>query len=361
MKPREAWGCIPVLQVGSEELTENKDKAQAFLEALCPAMSTPDPSPPAASETEFPWHPITELEIGRSLKTAKGTTAPGEDNLPMLIWKKTWGHLKSFIVSIFTACVELGHRFPLAEVLKTMDVNRLNELETIDPHPLPPWRPDAFAKIELEHDRETARERADSARNTSDIVVYSEVSGREGHLGAAIAAPNDNDEVTESQQVHVRSMERWSVHVAVLIGIFYAVSVVFRLAHQRSIVENHMHATATILCDSRSALEATQNVRNRSGQRIILAILQAATEVQAGHISLRLQWMPGHCGNVGNEAADRLAKAAAQWEQGWKSSTKGAHLRKVDGALPARYTRKLYGNLPRNRAYLPTQLRTSHS
>jgi len=109
MKPREAWGCTPALRVGSEELTENKDKAQAFLEAFFPAMNTPDPSPPAAPETELPWHPITELEIERSLKTAKGTTAPGEDNLPMLIWKKTWGHLKSVIVSIFTACVELGH------------------------------------------------------------------------------------------------------------------------------------------------------------------------------------------------------------------------------------------------------------
>lgn len=34
---------------------------------------------------------------------------------------------------------------------------------------------------------------------------------------------------------------------------------------------------------------------------------------------------------------------------------------KVDGGLPARYTRKLYGNLPRNRAYLLMQLRTGHN
>jgi len=88
----------------------------------------------------------------------------------------------------------------------------------------------------------------------------------------------------------------------------------------------------------------------------------------------------------GNDAADRLAKEAAQpgkshpfrpllsrenafvrgdiyaqWGREWKSSTKGAHLRKIDGTLPARYTRKLYGNLPRNRAYLLTQLRTGHN
>jgi ribonuclease HI len=277
-------------------------------------------------------------------------------------------------------------RFPLAEALKTMDVNRLNELEMIDPRPLPPWRTAAFTEIELEPDREIARERAESARDRSDIVVYSDASGRKGHLGAAIVALNDNEDVVESQQVQVWSMERWSVHVAELISIFYAISMVFKLAHQRPVVRISGHATATILCDSRSALQAIQNVRKRSGQRIVHAILQAAVEVQTGHITLRLQWMPGHCENAGNDAADRLAKKAAQpgkthpfrplltrenaasrgkiyaqWEQEWKSSTKGAYLRKVDGTLPARYTRKLYGNLPRNRAYLLTQLRTGHN
>jgi hypothetical protein len=51
----------------------------------------------------------------------------------------------------------------------------------------------------------------------------------------------------------------------------------------------------------------------------------------------------------------------SQWEQEWRSSSKGSHLRKIDGTLPATYTRTLYGNLPRNRAYLLTQLRTGHN
>ncbi|OQD74003.1 hypothetical protein PENANT_c189G02360 [Penicillium antarcticum] len=84
-----------------------------------------------------------------------------------------------------------------------------------------------------------------------------------------------------------------------------------------------------------------------------------------------------------NDAADRLAKDAAspgkthpfrpflralirdkiraQWEREWKASTKGGHLRKIDSTLPAAYTRKLYGNLSRGRAYLLTQLRTGHN
>lgn len=161
-------------------------------------------------------------------------------------------------------------------------------------------------------DREIARERADSVRNMSDIVVYSDASGREDHLGTAIVALNDQEEVVESQQVQVGPMERWSVHVAELIGIFYAVDMVFKLAHRRTNVGDGVRSTATISCDSRSALQTIQNPSNKSGQRIVHAIIQAASEVQAENIRLRLRWIPEHCGNVGNDAADRLAKEAAQ-------------------------------------------------
>ena len=40
---------------------------------------------------------------------------------------------------------------------------------------------DPFTEIEIGLDRETARERADAVRSKSDIVVYSDASGREGH------------------------------------------------------------------------------------------------------------------------------------------------------------------------------------
>ncbi|KAI2732880.1 hypothetical protein DTO013E5_9601 [Penicillium roqueforti] len=158
-------------------------------------------------------------------------------------------------------------RFPLAEALKTMDVDRLNELETIDPSPLPPWRANAFSEIELGSDREIARGRADSVRNMSDIVVYSDASGREDHLGTAIVALNDQEEVVKSQQVQVGPMERWSVHVAELIGIFYAVDMVFKLAHRRTNAGDGVRSTATILCDSRSALQSYRQLP-RFRQRI---------------------------------------------------------------------------------------------
>lgn len=81
--------------------------------------------------------------------------------------------------------------------MRGCDLNRLNELETIDPRPLPPWRADAFTEIEIETNGETAKERADTVRTTSDIAVYSDASGRENHLGAAVVALDENQEITQ--------------------------------------------------------------------------------------------------------------------------------------------------------------------
>jgi hypothetical protein len=73
-----------------------------------------------------------------------------------------------------------------------MDLQRLDELETIDLSPLLPWRAEPFTEIEVGSDRESAIERAETARSISDIVVYSDASGREGYLGAAVVALDDN-------------------------------------------------------------------------------------------------------------------------------------------------------------------------
>ncbi|KAJ5839483.1 uncharacterized protein N7525_004671 [Penicillium rubens] len=67
------------------------------------------------------------------------------------------------------------------------------------PRPLLPWRAESFTDIEIGLDRETARERAESVRSTSTIVVYSDTSGCDSHLGAATAALDNNLQIIESQ------------------------------------------------------------------------------------------------------------------------------------------------------------------
>lgn len=82
-----------------------------------------------------------------------------------------------------------------------MNVDRLKELETIDPRPLLLWRAKPFEEIEIGTEQETAGERAETVRSISDIVVYSNASRRRGHLGAAVVALDDNLEIVESRQV----------------------------------------------------------------------------------------------------------------------------------------------------------------
>lgn len=97
------------MHVATNELTENKEKAQAFLDAFFPKMDEPDEDSLIRAPLELPWQPITELEIQRSLKSAKGSTAPGEDGVPTLVWKQLWGYLKHYITGIFTASISLGY------------------------------------------------------------------------------------------------------------------------------------------------------------------------------------------------------------------------------------------------------------
>ena len=109
MKPQEAWGCTPAMHVGANELTENKEKAQAFLETFFPEMDEPHEGQSTQTPLELPWQPVTELEIQRSLRATKGSTAPGEDGLPTLVWKHLWKTLKKLIARIFTASINLGY------------------------------------------------------------------------------------------------------------------------------------------------------------------------------------------------------------------------------------------------------------
>ncbi|KAJ5894141.1 reverse transcriptase [Penicillium taxi] len=61
-----------------------------------------------------------------------------------------------------------------------------------------PWRKEAFSKFEIKLGREVAIERAEAARATTDIVVYSDALGRHSSLGAIAAILSDSLEITNS-------------------------------------------------------------------------------------------------------------------------------------------------------------------
>jgi ribonuclease HI len=273
-----------------------------------------------------------------------------------------------------------------SETMRTMELARLQALGKIDPTPLAPWRTPAFTEIDIELDREKAKEKASARQKAAGVTVFSDASGQWNHLGAAAAALDQDGKIIQSRQICTGSMDYWSVYAAELMAIYYAISLAYEITQKKPEAPSTNHEPATILTDSMSALQAIANSWNKSGQRIIQAILQSARELNTRGIPLRLQWVPGHCDNPGNDTLDRLAKEAVgpdkmhpfqhllsrekgsirhkiqeEWEQEWKASKKEGHLRQIDATLPSIRTRRMYGSLPRSRAYLLAQLRTGHS
>ena len=101
---------------------------------------------------------------------------------------------------------------------------------------------------------------------------------------------------------------------------------------------------------------------------------------------MRLFWVPGYVGVVGNEAANKLARTASerssrrdllektcradlgrdqkeidkQWGRRFSSSMTGQFTRDLDKALPRRHMRKIYDRMCRDEAVHFIQLRTNH-
>ena len=82
--------------------------------------------------------------------------------------------------------------------MKTMQLEQLDRLESIDPKLMAPWIPPAFAEIDIKPDRKKAKDNALALHTTSDTIIYSNVLGHNNHLSAAAVVIDENKQVVES-------------------------------------------------------------------------------------------------------------------------------------------------------------------
>ena len=143
-EPTDRYATIPPLKVDDTEYTSNEDKARVFMDSFFPQsqVTTESGSRRKRDPLELPWAPISESEIARVMATAKGKSAPGIDDLPMLVWKNIWKYTSKTILQIFESSIELGY-YPAA--WKTASIVILRKLTGKRDY----TSPDAYRPISL--------------------------------------------------------------------------------------------------------------------------------------------------------------------------------------------------------------------
>ena len=254
-------------------------------------------------------------------------------------------------------------------------------LEHISPYIRPPWWSLA-ASIEISpFDKDkAAKAHQEQLQQMSrkDLVVYTDGSGHNGHIGAAIHSPTIN--LTKGQYVGTDNTH--NVYGAELTGIQMAM----RLFEEKI----DEYSNVYIFVDSQPAIQAVASPKRQSGQYIIKKILDAIDRIHETKptCNVHIEWVPGHKSITGNEHADKAAKAAAttanipprtskmrsaqcrsiqcmaklNWETEWKTGRENAkRLRHMSQHPDTTTGPKLYGTLhQRKHVVWISRLRTGH-
>ncbi|KAJ5152544.1 hypothetical protein N7492_009824 [Penicillium capsulatum] len=105
-----AFGKVPQLQRADGTTTsDHKEQAEELLAKFFPPLPDnidEEGTRPQRAPVEMPA--ITMEEVERQLAAARSWKAPGEDGLPVIVWKMTWPTVKHRVLDLFQASVEEG-------------------------------------------------------------------------------------------------------------------------------------------------------------------------------------------------------------------------------------------------------------
>ena len=213
--------------------------------------------------------------------------------------------------------------------------------------------------------------------STQDLIIYTDRSGHNRQISAAIHSPTTN--ITKG--TYISTDHTHNVYTAELTAIQMAVTLFEE--------KNDEHTNVYIFTDNQSAIQAIDSPKRQSGQYIIKEILDVIDRIhEAKPVStIHIEWVPGHKNIEGNERADQAAKAAAasrtappntkmksaqyrsiqsmtktKWATEWKTGRENARQLQNMSKHPGTTTRlKLYRALQQQKHVVwVAQLRTGH-
>lgn len=176
----------------------------------------------------------------------------------------------------------------LVGTLKTMDLQELELLETIDPSPTAPWDNRGFPGVSIPTNKERALEEAASARHGGGVLVYADAEG--AALGAAVLIQIDGSAETQlTYQIGIGSASEWHVHCAEIIAISQEIKMIEENNIVNLLDDNSEQKPIIVLSGSQSAIMAMAGNKPRSGQMIVLEVLRKVKALRARGVKVRLQ------------------------------------------------------------------------
>lgn len=117
-----AFGKIPQLaRADGTATTNHREQAEELLSKFFPPLSNDiEDEGPRPQRAPIAMPDITTEEVERQLFAAKSWKAPGEDGLPMFVWKQVWPVVKYWVMAIFRASLEEGtlpHQWRHAKII----------------------------------------------------------------------------------------------------------------------------------------------------------------------------------------------------------------------------------------------------
>jgi ribonuclease HI/exonuclease III len=274
------------------------------------------------------------------------------------------------------------HLSPIDQLIKTFKLRNV-KMETIDP-----IRRNRAENIRFTTFIEKSREVSISNEkiDTADYKAYSDGSGQEDGIGAsAILYKKGLSRPTKTIQAYLGPKSKHNTYEAEAAGALLAIWII------RNTPET-IGKTVSLYIDNQAIVMALSGSKTSSGQHLISSTTTAANGLPC---KLTIHWISSHSEVRGNEAADRLAKEAAQgqssrqvdlphefrsplpvsasatkqaynvklnkmWMKIWSESPRKDRFTRTDPDFPFNSFRKRLFTLTRNQASLIMQIRTGH-
>ena len=250
------------------------------------------------------------------------------------------------------------------------------------PYTIPPWHDlHDVAMVTEEKEARRKHHRLLSALSQHQLF-YTDASVRNGRAGISVVRCHRSPHKPAYDVVHQEVIGREKTCTAVTAEICAIKAALEYIRRNKTPV--------WIVSDSQEALQRLNgHGRSKKSREMVTATLQELQLVQEKGIQVKLLWIPGHQGIVGNEWAHRAAqemtdvqqqpsrksepqvreraealkllRTAVEADIPKHSAQWGKFTYAIDKALPGRHTLRLYGSLNREDAGVLAQARTGHT